>query len=88
MNATAPNPVTNAAFTDALGRVLGRPTVVPLPRLAVKAGLGEMGDELLLASIRARPRVATDTGFVFQHPHLEDCLKHELGREDEDGEAR
>ncbi|MCJ7629407.1 MAG: TIGR01777 family oxidoreductase, partial [Longimicrobiales bacterium] len=41
LNATAPNPVPNSTFTDALGRVLGRPTLVPLPAFAVKGILGE-----------------------------------------------
>lgn len=80
LNGTAPNPVTNATFTDVLGRVLHRPTVVPVPSLAVKAMLGEMGDELLLKGQRARPRAALEAGFTFRYDGLEESLRHQLGR--------
>jgi uncharacterized protein len=80
MNAVAPNPLPNAAFTDVLGRVLGRPTVLPVPAFAISALLGEMGRELLLAGNRVVPEVALDTGYAFLHPDLEDSLRHQLGR--------
>ncbi len=80
LNGTAPNPVTNAAFTDILGRVLNRPTVVPVPSLAVKAMLGEMGTELLLQGQRARPRRTLETGYDFRFDNLEASLRHQLGR--------
>lgn len=80
LNAVAPDPVTNAAFTDTLGRVLGRPTLLPMPSLAVRAGLGEMGRELLLEGQRARPEQALATGFGFHHPDVESSLRHQLGR--------
>lgn len=82
MNATGPHPVTNATFTDVLGRVLRRPTLVPVPKLAVRAMLGEMGDELLLKGQRARPAVALAAGYNFRHPDLESSLRHQLGRTD------
>ena len=81
VNATTPYPVPNATFSGTLGRVLGRPTPVPVPRLAVKALFGEMGTEMLLASARARPAVAEETGFQFAYPGLEESLRHQLGLE-------
>ena len=80
-NGTAPNPVTNATFTDVLGRILRRPTVVPVPSLAVRAMLGEMGDELLLQGQRARPEAVMKAGYTFRYEGLEDSLRHQLGRE-------
>ncbi len=83
LNGTAPNPVTNATFTDVLGRVLHRPTVVPLPGFAVKAMLGEMGDELLLQGQRARPERTLAAGYRYRYEGLEDSLRHQLGRDDD-----
>lgn len=80
LNGTGPNPVTNATFTDILGRVLNRPTVVPVPALAVRAMLGEMGDELLLQGQRARPVATEAAGYTFRYEGLEDSLRHQLGR--------
>jgi uncharacterized protein len=82
LNATAPNPVPNASFTDVLGRVLGRPTLLPVPALALRALLGEMGEELLLKGQRVLPEQALRTGFTFFRPHLEDSLRFQLGREE------
>ncbi len=83
VNATAPNPVPNAGFTSVLGRVLGRPTLIPLPTLAVKGLLGEMGRELLLVSQRAVPRRAQSAGFRFFSEGVEDSLRFQLGRMEE-----
>ncbi|MHB8654181.1 MAG: TIGR01777 family oxidoreductase [Terriglobia bacterium] len=73
-NAVAPNPVTNAEFTKTLGRALRRPTVFPLPAFAARLALGEMADELLLASARVVPTKLLASGFVFRHPDLESAL--------------
>jgi len=83
LNGTAPNPVTNATFTDILGRILHRPTVVPVPSLAVKAALGEMGEELLLTGQRARPVRTEKLGYQFRFRDLEESLRHQLGRHDD-----
>lgn len=80
MNAASPHPVPNATFTDALGRVLGRPTVVPAPAPAVKLLLGRMGEEALLQGQRAVPRKALDDGYVFRCPGVEESLRFQLGR--------
>lgn len=68
VNATAPAPVTNAAFTTDLGRALGRPTYFPVPRLALRILLGEMADSLLLSGQRAVPVKAQQLGFTFTYP--------------------
>jgi len=80
VNATAPYAVPNSAFTGTLGRVLGRPTLIPLPALALKALLGEMGKEMLLKGQRVQPTVAEKSGFEFMYPGLEESLRHQLGR--------
>ncbi len=72
-NAGAPNPVTNAEFTRALGRALGRPTVLPMPEAALKLLFGDLS-ELLLVSDRMLPRRLLDAGFRFRYPDLEPAL--------------
>ena len=81
VNAVAPAPVTNREFTRVLGRVLGRPTLVPLPALAVRLLLGEMGQALLLDSARVLPQRLERAGFRFRHPDLETALRAALARE-------
>jgi uncharacterized protein (TIGR01777 family) len=80
LNATAPEPVTNSTFTTILGRVLNRPTVLPVPGLAIRAMFGEMGQALLLEGARVLPRKAQETGFEFRFPSLEDSLRFQLGK--------
>jgi uncharacterized protein (TIGR01777 family) len=82
VNLTAPGPVTNASFVNTLGRVLNRPTIVPLPSLAVRTLFGEMGKTLLLEGARVFPRKLQEAGFAFQFSTLEDSLRHQLGRQD------
>lgn len=81
VNATAPNPVANATFSAALGRALGRPTVIPVPGLAVKAAFGQLGTEALLWGQRVVPRKASDSGFEFFYEGVEDSLRFQLGKE-------
>lgn len=78
-NLTAPNPVTNRVFTQAMGRAMRRPTPFPAPRAALKLALGEMADETLLASQRAVPRALLDAGFTFEHGDLDEALADALG---------
>lgn len=80
VNATSPNPTTNAHFVKALGRALHRPTVLPLPAFAVRAGLGEMGREMLLEGQRALPARLLDDGFAFSHPTIDAALAAALAR--------
>jgi NAD dependent epimerase/dehydratase family enzyme len=79
-NAAAPNPVTNSEFTKTLGRVLGRPTLVPMPAFAVRLVFGEMGEELLLASARMEPARLLSAGYQFRFPQLEGALRQLLKR--------
>ena len=78
VNLVAPEPVTNAEFTRVLGKVLGRPTVIPLPAFAVSALMGEMGRELLLAGQRVSAGRLIASGFTFRSPDLESALRAEL----------
>lgn len=80
VNAVAPHPVTNAEFTRVVGGVLGRPTLLPLPAAALRLVLGDMADELLLASARVVPTRLLSTGYVFRDPDLAGALRHTLGR--------
>lgn len=80
INAVAPHPVTNADFTAALGRALGRPTVFPVPAFALRLLFGQMADEALLSSTRAVPKVLLDTGFNFRQGEIEPALRQLLGR--------
>ena len=80
LNATAPYPVPNATFADVLGRVLHRPTVIPVPGLAIRALFGEMGRELLLNGQRALPKKAEKTGYDFLCQGVEESLRFQLGR--------
>lgn len=80
VNGVAPNPVTNREFTKTLGRVLGRPTILPMPAIAARLALGELAQELLLASARVLPKRLQETGYPFRYAELEAALKHVLGK--------
>ena len=80
LNATARTPVTNAEFTRALARSLGRPGWLPAPAFALRLALGEMADGLLLSGQRAVPAKAERLGFRFQHTDLDVALRSILGR--------
>lgn len=78
VNVVAPEPVTNYEFTKAMGRVLSRPTIFPVPAFAARLAFGEMADATVLASQRVEPARLKETGFVFKYPKLEDALRHLL----------
>jgi uncharacterized protein (TIGR01777 family) len=78
VNLTSPSPATNAVFTKALGRALGRPTVFPLPALAVRTLFGEMGEAMLVEGQRGLPKRLLDAGFEFAYPELDDALTRAL----------
>ncbi len=73
LNATAPNPVTNAAFTKALGEALHRPTFLPVPTFALRAMFGE-GADALLNGQRVLPKRTQELGYAFKYPTLELAL--------------
>ena len=78
VNAVSPQPATNRGFTRTLGRVLGRPTVFPMPAFAARLAFGEMADALLLSSQRVLPDRLLGSGYSFRHPDLEPALRHVL----------
>jgi NAD dependent epimerase/dehydratase family enzyme len=67
VNLTAPNPVTNDAYTKAVGRALHRPARLAVPKFALRAALGGFADEGPLVSQRVLPRRLLDAGFRFAH---------------------
>ena len=77
INGTAPNPVTNADFTKALGHALGRPAVFPIPVFMLKTMFGEMA-EVMLASQRVLPKAAEAAGYRFRYPQLDAALQNIL----------
>lgn len=81
VNLVAPEPVTNARFTEVLAEVLGRPAKLPIPRFAPGLLLGrQLAEELLYWSVRALPTVLEDDGYRFQQPALEGALRSLLQR--------
>lgn len=76
VNLTAPNPVTNAVFTTALGRALGRPTFLPTPKFAVDLRLGkEAAEAMLFWSTRVIPAALNDSGYQFMHPTIDEAFE-------------
>jgi uncharacterized protein (TIGR01777 family) len=78
-NLTAPEPVTNATFTEAMGRVLNRPAILPVPAFALTTMFGEMARGTILASQRAVPRALERACFAFSHQSVSSALRFELG---------
>ncbi len=77
-NATAPTPVTNAEFTQALGTVLHRPVVLPVPRIALQIMLGE-GAQMAIEGQRVLPkRITQERGYSFVFPAIEGALENLL----------
>jgi uncharacterized protein len=77
VNLVGPDPVTNAAFTEAFGRVLHRPTVTFVPGFALQVALGEFAGEAL-RSQRVMPGVLSRAGFTWNHPTVESALRAAL----------
>ncbi|ADO70119.1 TIGR01777 family oxidoreductase [Stigmatella aurantiaca] len=80
VNAVAPHAVRQEEFARSLGRVLSRPSVFPLPAVAVRTVFGQLGQEALLAGAHVLPEVAQRQGFSFLFPELEEALRFTLGR--------
>ncbi len=79
INLTAPEPVTNAELSKALGRVLHRPALAPVPGIAVKALYGEMA-QIVTTGVRAVPARLQELGYEFRQPRLEPALRLATGR--------
>ncbi len=78
VNISSPNPVTNAEFTRALGREVGRPAVFSVPRFALKVALGDLSD-VVLSSLRMAPERLVESGFEFTHPEIAGALRWAAG---------
>ncbi len=78
VNVTAPNPVTNAEFTRALGKQLGKPAFLSVPAFALRLMVGQMADEALLAGARVQPSRLLSAGFQFSAAEVEQCLMNLL----------
>ncbi|MFF4322361.1 TIGR01777 family oxidoreductase [Streptomyces sp. NPDC001568] len=77
VNLTAPEPLTNREITAAMGRVLHRPTLFPVPAPALRVAIGEFADDVL-GSQRVRPARLLESGFVFRHPGIDDSIRAAL----------
>jgi hypothetical protein len=76
-NAVSPNPITNYDFTKALGKVLHRPTILPIPEFALRIMYGE-ASSVLTGSKEIYPKALLDQDFVFEYTDIESALAHEL----------
>jgi len=76
LNVTAPHPVRNADFTEALGAAVDRATRLTIPSALrrVPFGVGDLVDNLLFTSIRATPAALESSGFAFEHPTIDVAL--------------
>ncbi|MFJ3333428.1 TIGR01777 family oxidoreductase [Streptomyces sp. NPDC086766] len=77
VNLTAPKPLTNREITAAMGRVLHRPTLFPVPASALRVALGEMAGDVL-SSQRVVPRRLLESGFTFAFPEIEEAVRAAL----------
>ena len=80
VNVVSPGAVSNADFGRALAHTLGRPTLGSVPAFAVRAALGEMGDELILKGQNVKPTRLLSTGYEFRWPEIMEALGEVLGQ--------
>lgn len=80
VNLVAPNPITNAGFTAAMGKALSRPAILPAPAFALRLALGEMADAALLASQRVQPERLLASGYDFRFRELDAALADILAK--------
>lgn len=78
VNITAPNPVTNRDFAKTLGKVLGRPAVIPVPAFALRVAFGTEGAAMLQSGQRVLPARLLASGFRFAYESVEPALRHLL----------
>lgn len=75
MNGTAPEPVTNEAFSRALGSAMRRPSLIPLPGFVLQIVFGQMADELMLSGQKILPQRAMASGYVFRYPDIRSAMQ-------------
>lgn len=79
VNAVAPNPARHEALVVGLGKIVDRPMWLRMPTWALRLGLGDMAQELVLASQEVVPKYALTQGFSYRHPHLDAALQDLIG---------
>jgi hypothetical protein len=79
INASAPRPVTNKAFSKSLGKALGRPSFAPVPKPAIRLLFGEMS-QIVTTGVNMVPRRAEELGYRFRHPELDGALRETLAK--------
>jgi NAD dependent epimerase/dehydratase family enzyme len=79
VNLTAPDPATNRELSKALGKVLRRPALMPVPAFALKLMYGEMSS-IVTTGARVVPARLAELGYRFRQPNLEDALRAATGR--------
>jgi uncharacterized protein len=80
VNLAAPNPVRNTEFTKAMGKALGRPTILPVPKFALDIRLGkELAESLGYGSVRVSSQKLQDSGFTFTSPTIDVALAEVFG---------
>lgn len=79
VNVVAPEAVTTATYAKAVGKAVGMPFQAPVPSFALRAAVGEMADEVLLASQRVTPQRLRDADFAWSYGTLDKTLAHVLG---------
>jgi uncharacterized protein (TIGR01777 family) len=80
-NLSSPNPLTSRDFSRTLGKVLKKPTWLPVPGFVLRLFLGEMASELILSGQRALPKKLLESDFKFQYPELESALSQILSQD-------
>jgi hypothetical protein len=80
INVSAPQPLPQKEFASVLGKIVHRPALLPAPAFALRLIQGEFADELLFSK-RVMPEYLLDHGFVFEHPELEEALRHLVSKE-------
>ena len=80
INLTSPNPVTNQVFALTLAKVLGRPSIFPLPAFIIRLVFGEMADATLLSSLGVQPSILNKAGIRFYYPYLDSAFQYLLGK--------
>ena len=78
INGTAPNPVDNKTFAQAIGRALHRPSLMPVPAFVLRLMFGEMAQNMLILGQRVVPRRALELGFKFEHPDIDEAMRSVL----------
>ncbi len=92
VNAAAPEPLRNKEFSKALGRAMGRPSLLPAPKFGVRIVMGQVATYITMSQ-RVVPRKALESGYEFLYPTIEDALeallaRRERGEGDGGGEGR